>query len=99
MSKRYDSTKIKKSKLGDQVYKTTVYPTINRTNEDIYIRSKEGDRLDTLAYKYYKNTSYWWIIAQANHIGKGTLVIEPGIQLRIPTNISDIIADLEKNNK
>ena len=99
MAKRYDSTKIKNTKLGDQVYKSTVYPTIKRNNEDIYIRAKEGDRLDTLAHKYYKNTSLWWIIAQANHIGKGTLVIENGIQLRIPTNIADILSDLEKINK
>ena len=69
MSKRYDSTKIKKTKLGDQVYGSTMYPTIQRSNDDIYIRSKEGDRLDTLAYKYYKNAGLWWIIAQANHIG------------------------------
>ena len=97
--KRYENTKIKKSKLGDEVYSSTLYPTIKRRNDDIYIRAKEGDRLDTLAYKYYKNSSFWWIIAQANQIGKGTLVIENGIQLRIPTNISDILSDLEKINK
>tara|TARA_B100000287_G_C20206155_1_gene612112 strand:- start:63 stop:362 length:300 start_codon:yes stop_codon:yes gene_type:complete len=99
MSKRYESTEIKKTKFGDQVYKSTLYPVIKRRNDDVYIRSKEGDRLDNLAYKYYKNTSLWWIIAQANHIGKGTLVVENGIQLRIPTNVADILADLEKINK
>ena len=76
-----------------------MYPTIRRKNDDIFIRSKIGDRLDTLANKYYKNSGLWWIIAQANQIGKGTLVIEPGIQLRIPTDISDVMSELETENK
>ena len=98
MAKRYDYTKIKKNKAGDRVYETTMYPTINLDENDIYIYSKDGDRLDTLAHKYYKNPSLWWIIAQANHIGKGTLVIKPGIQLRIPTNVASIYSDLEHLN-
>tara|TARA_Y100000593_G_scaffold89991_1_gene175361 strand:- start:183 stop:485 length:303 start_codon:yes stop_codon:yes gene_type:complete len=97
--KRYDYTKIEKNKFGDRTYSTTLYPEIKKRNDDIYIRSKDGDRLDNLAYKYYNNSALWWIIAQANHIGKGTLLIESGIQLRIPTNLSAIIADLEEINK
>ena len=50
-------------------------------------------------YKYYKNPDLWGVIAQANHIGKGTLVIEPGIQIRIPTDLSGILNDLEDLNK
>ncbi len=99
MAKRYEYTRIARNKFGDQVYKTTMYPTIRRKNDDIFIRSKIGDRLDTLANKYYKNSGLWWIIAQANQIGKGTLVIEPGIQLRIPTDISDVMSELEAENK
>ncbi len=99
MGNRYDDTRIKKLKLGDQVYETTMYPVIDRSNTDIYIRSKEGDRLDNLAFKYYSNANLWWVIAQANHIGKGTLNIESGIQLRIPTDLSEILSNLEKINK
>ena len=99
MSSRYDTTKIEKDKFGQQVYSTTMYPEIQKHEDDIYIRSVDGDRLDKLAHKYYKNTSLWWIIAQANHIGKGTLSIEAGLQIRIPTNISDILSDLEDLNK
>ena len=99
MAKRYEYTRIGRNKSGDEVYKTTMYPTIKRKNDDLFIRSKVGDRLDTLAHKYYKNASLWWIIAQANQIGKGTLVIKPGLQLRIPTDISDVMNELEKLNK
>tara|TARA_B100000287_G_C20353821_1_gene670953 strand:- start:80 stop:376 length:297 start_codon:yes stop_codon:yes gene_type:complete len=95
---RYDDTEQGKSKFGKRVYKTTIYPRIKKQNSDIYITSKYGDRLDVLAHKYYKNADLWWIIAQANHIGKGTLVIEGGIQLRIPTEVGDILAELEDIN-
>jgi hypothetical protein len=55
--------------------------------------------LDLLAYKYYGDTSYWWIIATANNINDATFYVEPGKQLRIPANISTIMSDLEKINK
>ncbi len=95
---RYDDTDTDKSKFGKRVFKTTMYPRIKKRESDIYITSKYGDRLDVLADKYYKNADLWWVIAQANHIGKGTLVVEIGLQLRIPTDIGDILSDLEDIN-
>ncbi len=95
---RYDDTEQSKNKFGKRVYKTTIFPRIKKQNSDLYVTSKYGDRLDVLAHKYYKNADLWWIIAQANHIGKGTLVIESGIQLRIPTEVGDILAELEDIN-
>ncbi len=65
-------------------YNSNLPPKIEKSIEDIYIIAREGDRLDSLAYEYYGDQSQWWVIAQANHIGKGTLVIEPGIRVRIP---------------
>jgi len=50
---------------------------------DIYIISKESDRLDLLAHKYYNDVTKWIYIAEANNIF-GTLYIEPGTQIRIP---------------
>ena len=97
--KRYQYTKKEKNKFGEQVYKTTLYPHIKKNEDDLYIRTIDGDRLDNHANKYYKNPNLWWVIAQANHIGKGTLVIEPGLQIRIPTDLSEIINDLEDLNK
>jgi hypothetical protein len=47
--------------------------------------------LDNLAFKYYKNPSLWWIIAQANNIGKGKLSVPAGLQLRIPINVTTIL--------
>lgn len=70
--------------------KSNIYPPIPRSVSDIYIISNSGDRLDLLSFKYYQDQTLWWIIAVANGLGKHGMIVPPGIQLRIPTNISDI---------
>lgn len=50
---------------------------------------KEGDRLDIIAGKFYKNSTYWWIIAAASGIGWG-LQVPPGTVIRVPTNLDQI---------
>jgi len=67
--------------------------------DDIYIIGQIGDRLDNLAFKYYGDSSLWWIIARANNIGKGSLVVPLGLQLRIPQNQFDIIDEYNDINK
>jgi hypothetical protein len=51
---------------------------------DFFIYAKSGDRLDLLANDYYGDPRYWWIIANENDIGKGTIIPPVGIRLRIP---------------
>lgn len=97
MANRYKHTNIKKdTKTGKRMYGITFYPEIPADETDVYIYTKEGDRLDKIAYRYYRDTSLWWIIAQANHIGKGTLAITPGTRIRIPLDIPKIFNDLDK---
>ena len=57
-----------------------------------------GDRLDTLAFKYYQDSSLWWIIARANNIGKGDLTVPIGKQIRIPQNQYEIIDQYKELN-
>jgi nucleoid-associated protein YgaU len=52
-----------------------------------------------LAHKYYNDRTKWWIIATANNINDATFYVEPGLQLRIPSNTTVIMNDLEKINK
>ena len=92
---RYKS--IKKIKDVDTLvnkYETVTYPTFSRREDDIYIISKKLDRLDILANRYYDDSSYWWVIARANNLGRGTLTIPAGRQIRIPQNITDIFGEL-----
>lgn len=95
---RYQFTPVYKRWDGENVYRTTYYPIIPYSINDTYIIASEVDYLDSLAKKYYGDESYWWIIAQANNLGKGKLSIPQGKQLRIPGNVSQILNNLKEVN-
>ncbi len=99
MANRYIYTDTKEGKDKKRFMQTTIYPKVLPDDNDLYIITEQGDRLDILANTYYKNPSMWWIIATANNINDANFYIEPGIQLRIPANISKILNDLQKLNK
>jgi hypothetical protein len=90
-------------KRGDRkdIYKPLKYPSIPSSLNDIYIITTIEDRLDTLAYRYYKDTELWWIIASANpqNIRRDSYSLKPNLEIRIPTNISPIIKLFNKLNK
>jgi phage tail protein X len=66
-------------------YTSILDPEIPKQSDDIYVVSTFGDRLDLLAWNYYQNVKYWWIIAAANpELRKDTLNLEVGTQIRIP---------------
>lgn len=89
---RYNtSVNIKKRWDGKRYFGTRLYPNIPIDPSDIYVVTNETDTLDNLAFKYYKNPSLWWIIAQSNNIGKGKLSVPAGLQLRIPINVTTIL--------
>ena len=79
---------------------TTIYPEFsNALPDDTYILSQETDRLDILEKEYYGDEVFWHVIAKSNNIGKGTLVVPPGMIIRIPfyddySPISVLIRDL-----
>ncbi len=92
MARRYIYTNaIKDKDTGKRYYQSTIYPKIKATDNDLYIISEDGDRLDLLANKYYLDSTLWWIIARANNIGYGNLVVPIGKQIRIPANHFEII--------
>lgn len=86
--------------LGTTYYKPNFYPRIPLSSNDIYVITDFGDRLDTLAFQFYKDVSLYWIIAAANPevINFGSITINVGTQLRIPTNINDIIRSYNNLN-
>lgn len=84
------STEIKTRFDGKRFYSSPDIPSIPVSNRDIYIVADQTTRLDVLAYEYYRNASYWWVIAKANNLGFGYYVT-PGTQLRIPANIERYI--------
>jgi hypothetical protein len=100
MSTRYDNDTILKTSQNKPYYKGRVYPNIPLSESDIYIITTVGDRLDYLSYIYYKDSELWWIISAANNNAtKGSLFPIPGTQLRIPTNVNDILKQFDQFNK
>ena len=96
MASRYQNNKTKKLDDGRTVYRSKIYPQIPLKDNDIYVASETGDRLDTLAYQYYNNASYWWVIASANNIHNAPFGLKDGTILRIPQNYIEIVNKFKK---
>ena len=90
MASRYQNNESKKVNDGRTVYRSKIYPEIPLRDGDIYVASETGDRLDTLAYQYYDDSSLWWIIASANNIHNAPFCLKDGTILRIPQNFIEI---------
>ena len=63
-------------------YSTTIYDDVPKSNDDIYVITQYGDRLDNLAFQFYNDQHLWWFIARANNIN--TMNVPVGTRLRIP---------------
>ena len=95
---RYKSNKIYRDSDGNRYKQSTVYGIIPYDNNDRYIEVGTFDRLDNISFKYYGNKDYWWIIAAANQIGKGTLAIKEGGILRLPANPEKVLNNINKSS-
>ena len=87
---RYLNNETKKTGEVKTVYKTKRLKKIPIKNDDIYVASQTGDRLDLLSNQYYGSPAYWWIIANANNIHDGKLGLKDGTILRIPKDYAEI---------
>ena len=99
---RYREIPILKNKEvnnGSRYYATTRYPEIPLSPNDIYVITAEGDSLDALAQQFYKDKSLWWISSIANtDLSQNSLFVPVGSQLRIPTNIQNILSAYDRIN-
>jgi hypothetical protein len=96
MASRYENNQSKKINDGRNVYRSKIYPEIPLRDDDIYVASETGDRLDTLAFQYYEDASLWWIIASANNIHNAPFGLKDGTILRIPQNYIEILVNFTK---
>lgn len=89
---RYSNTTILKTQQDRPYFKSKFYPNIPLSENDVYVITTVGDRLDSLANSYYNDYTLWWVIAMANNNAtKGALYPTPGTQLRIPTDINTVL--------
>ena len=85
---RYSKSRLIEKQKGVQSRSTSIYPEIPERDSDIYVITQIGDRLDTLAFDFYKNPHMWWVIAKANNLTQ--MNIPNGTSLRIPQLTEDI---------
>ena len=93
MASRLKTIQIKRDPdTQNRYFRNIEYPNIPLSPSDVYIISRSTDRLDLLARDYYGDVRFWWIISKANpdKINRDSLFINPGLQIRIPTDTNSI---------
>ena len=87
--------------IGDLYRDTTYYPEIPHSEDDVWVITDFTDRYDRLANQFYGDITLWWIIPQANPdvIGFDSMLPGPGKQIRIPTNINDVLTNYNQFNE
>lgn len=98
MYNRYQSTTISKAVKGNQYYSNNIYPDIPLSDNDDYVITTLGDRLDIIAQSVYGDQDFWWIIASANALEGDSLYPPIGMQLRIPIDIVSIVNSYKQIN-
>ena len=96
MQSRYYNLETKKTHDGRTVYRPKLYPNIPLRDDDVYVMTELGDRLDTLAFQYYQDPTLWWIIASANNIHDAKFSFPDGTILRIPIQYIEIVNNENK---
>jgi hypothetical protein len=86
---------------GKNYLKSTKYPSIPLSSNDIQIVTDSGDRLDNLAYQFYYDTSYWiWIVlANPDKLRRDSYYVAPSTFLRIPANINGVVENFKAINR
>ena len=86
MADRYKNIESLHTASGRRYRKNAIYPEIPATADDTYILQTGSDRYDTLAQRLYGDQTLWWVIAMANTSKKDGMIVQPGVQLRIPAD-------------
>jgi hypothetical protein len=95
---RYAVTDILKTSTQKRRYATTILPVIPVSANDTYIQVTNAERLDVLANQFYGDISLWWVIATANGIGKGSIIVPQNTKLRIPAKTDIMSLLIQKNS-
>lgn len=100
MDSRYLVNKVFEEKDTKRKYiANTLYPDVPVSDDDWYVITTAGDRLDMLSQQFYKTTEFWWVIAIANGLPADSICPEIGIQIRIPANPVGYLEKLETENR
>ena len=92
---RYTTANTLRDTKEKRYLSTTLIPPMPISTSDTYIVVTTPERLDKLANTFYGDARLWWIIAAANGLGKGTIIVPSDSRLRIPSaaNVQQVIND------
>lgn len=96
---RYSDIQKYKTQTGTTYLGLTRYPIIPDSENDIYVYCQDGDRLDNLAYRYYGDSTLYWVIAAANpNIAYNLMYPVLGEQVRIPFPVDSVLNSFNTSN-
>ena len=99
MINRYSNSNSERSLDGKEYITSPIYPEIPKSFSDIYTVATVGDRYDILAMNYYQDSRLWWVIPMSNpHLDLNSYTPTPGVELRIPTDLKEILTLFKKAN-
>ena len=99
MYNRYESISITKNpNMGSRYYVNNVYPDVPISENDTYLISTYGDRLDLYALDFYNDDRLWVFIASANSLPGDSIYPPIGIQIRVPANIQGVLNNYKSIN-
>jgi hypothetical protein len=94
------NTILTQPKTNIKYYENKIYPPSPAIESDLYIITIDGDRLDNLSSRYYKDPSYWWVISTINNnVNNCSMFPTPGTQLRIPLDLSRVLRIFDDANQ
>jgi len=83
--KRFKETKIKKIQGRGDVYRISLPDSFGPSPSILTTYTPQvGERYDNIAYKFYRDSNLWYVIARANKDVTGTLYPTPNKVLIIP---------------
>ena len=80
---KYQEVHAGKDKSGKTVHLTRLLSDTPKRILTVY-EPVAYERLDNIAYKFYGDPKYWYLIAQTNNIADGRFHVPEGMTLLIP---------------
>ena len=98
---RRNTSKSDQRYRGKSYYSQIIYPNVPPSDLDTYVVTRTGDRLERISYEAYGDIDLWWLIAVANPeiIKRDSLMLKPGLSIRIPYDTEAAIREYERLNQ
>lgn len=78
---------ISTTETGKKYVTTGILQSYIPGESDLTYTARLGDRWDNIAYRFYNNPKFWYVLARANGGADGSIFITPGKKIIIPETI------------